>query len=138
MLTSEPVSARQVREALGGENDPQNAEVMVVAPALQESPIKFWTSDADDAIERAQQVSGRTVQELDEAGVGASGDTGDSDPLQAIQDALQTFAADRILVFTRRDSDQRYREDVNPREIEERFGVPVTVADVPGSPGSAA
>ncbi len=132
VLTSEPISAKQVRDALG-DMQPQEAEVMVVAPAFQESPIKFWTSDADDAIARAQQVSSKTVQELDEAGVGASGDTGDSDPMQAIQDALQTFPADRIVVFTHPGSDQRYREDLDPTEIEERFGVPVTVTDVSDS-----
>ena len=65
-------------------------------------------------------------------GVAASGDTGESDPLDAIQDALQTFPADRIVVFTRPDSEQSYREDVDPEQIEERFGVPVTVASVSG------
>ncbi len=135
VLTSEPVSAEQVRGALGGEQDPEDAEVMVVAPALQDSPIKFWTSDADEAIARAQEVSSETVKELGEAGVGASGDTGDSDPMQAIQDALQTFPADRILVFTHPDSDQHYREDVDPGEVTDRFGLPVAVIDVPGSSG---
>lgn len=133
MLTSEPISAQQVREALGGGAEPEDAQVMVVAPALQENPIKFWTSDADEAIARAQQVTSESVEELGEAGVGATGDTGDSDPMQAIQDALQTFSADRILVFRRPDSDQQYREDVDPSEIEQRFGVPVTVARVSGS-----
>ena len=133
MLTSEPISAKQVRDALGGDEEPQEAEVMVVAPAFQESGVKFWVSDADEAIARAQQVSSETVQELDEGGVGASGDTGDSDPTQAIQDALQTFPADRIVVFTHAGSDQRYREDLDPTEIEERFGVPVTMTDVSDS-----
>jgi hypothetical protein len=93
---------------------------------------KFWTSDADDAIERAGMVSGETMREPREAGVAASGDTGESDPLDAIQDALQTFPADRILVFSRSDSEETYREDVDPEQIEERFGVPVTVASVSG------
>ena len=133
VLTGETISARHISEALGAESDPEDAEVMVVAPAFQENPIKFWMSDPDDAIARAEQVRSATVEELGEDGVAASGNTGDSDPLEAIQDALQTFAADRILLFTRAGSDQRYREDVDPSEIEQRFGLPVTVASVPDS-----
>lgn len=132
VLTSEPVSASQVRGALGGEGDPREAEVMVVAPALQDSPIKFWTSDADDAIARAQAVTEATVRELGEAGVPASGDTGESDPFDAIQDALASFAADRILIFVRPQGDQGYREEVDPEEVRDRFGLPVTVAHLQG------
>jgi hypothetical protein len=133
VLTSEPISAQQLRDALPGEVGSDELEVMVVAPALQDSPIKFWVSDADDAIARAEEVRRSTVEQLGDAGVAASGDTGESDPLTALQDALITFPADRILVFTRPDSAQQYREDVDPAEIEQRFGVPVSSATVPDS-----
>jgi hypothetical protein len=125
VLTGEPISASQLRDAVGGDLDPQEAEVMVVAPALQETPVKFWLSDADDAIAKAEEVRQATVERLGAEGVPASGDTGDSDPLNAIQDALATFDAERIVVFTHAGQDRRYREDVDEREIEERFGLPV-------------
>jgi hypothetical protein len=57
--------------------------------------------------------------------VPASGDTGESDPLDAIADALQTFDPERIVLFTHPTEQQRYREDVDPHEIERRFGLPV-------------
>jgi hypothetical protein len=57
--------------------------------------------------------------------VAASGDTGESDPLAAIEDALQTFNAERIVLFTHREADQRYREDLDEAELEQRFGLPV-------------
>jgi hypothetical protein len=126
VLTTEPITVAQLRGALPEGADPQHVEVMVVAPAMQESPLKFWFSDADDAIARAREVRRQTLAELDEKGVSASGDTGDSDPLQAIQDALITFPADRIVVFAREGERQGYREDVGEREINERFGLPVT------------
>jgi hypothetical protein len=132
VVTTEPITARALREALSGEVHPEEAEVMVVAPALQESPLKFWLSDADEAIARAQQVRRRTVAELDEAGVAATGDVGESDPLQAIQDALQTFDADRIVLFEHQGSEQHYREQLDGGELEERFGLPVDRAPVPG------
>ncbi len=103
---------------------------MVVAPALQESGLRFWMSDADEAIARAEEVRRQSVEALGEQGVPASGDTGESDPLQAIQDALQSFPADRIILFTHSGDEQSYREDIDVAEIEERFGIPVTNADL--------
>jgi len=125
VVTSEPISARQLRAALGSDDDPSEAEVMVVAPALAGSAVKFWMSDADEAIERADRVRRESVERLGEEGVSASGDTGEADPYEAIEDALQTFDADRIVLFTHEGADQRYREDLDDREIAERFGRPV-------------
>lgn len=130
VLTTEPVTADQLRDALPGETRPEDAEVMVVAPALQEDALHFWMSDADDAIANAERVRLETVERLDEQGVSASGDTGESDPEQAIQDALQSFPADRIVLFTHPESERRYREDVEPAELQQRFGVPVDRATV--------
>lgn len=125
VLTSEPISAEQLREAIPGDLDAEASEIMIVAPALQESPLKFWFSDADDAIAKADAVRRQTVERLGEEGVAASGDTGESDPLEAIQDALQTFPADRIVLFTHAGGEQQYREDVDEAEIRERFGLPI-------------
>jgi hypothetical protein len=125
VLTSEPITADQLRQALPGDAKPEDAEVMVIAPALQESGLRFWMSDADEAIAKAEAVRRQTVERLGQEGVSASGDTGESDPMTAIQDALQSFPADRIVLFTHGGEDQEYREDVEPAEVEERFGVPV-------------
>jgi len=131
VLTTEPISAGQLRAALGGEGDPvDEAQVMVVAPALHEHRLQFWLSDADDAIAQAEEVRRETVENLGQAGVSASGDTGESDPLEAIEDALGSFSADRIVVFTRPEGQQRYREDVDVDVITRRFGVPVDRASV--------
>ena len=132
VLTSEPISAAQLREALPAGIDPGQAEVMVVAPALHENAFRFWLSDADDAIARAEAVRSETLETLDAEGVSASGETGEADPAQAIQDALQSFTADRVIVFTHADDDQRYREGLDPAELEQRFGVPVEQATVSG------
>lgn len=130
VLTSTPVSADQLRGALPAGVEPADAEVMVVAPALQESGFRFWMSDADEAIARAEEVRRETVERLGQEGVPASGDTGESDPVQAIQDALQTFLADRVVLFSRSGQDQSYREDLDAAEIEQRFGIPVDSAQL--------
>src|SRR5579859_4267038 len=118
VVTSEPVSAEQLRDAVHVEGDPSQTEVMVVAPALAENPLKFWFSDVDASIERAEHVRRESVRELRESGMSATGETGEADPLQAIEDALQTFPAERILLFTH--ADARYREDVDEEELRER------------------
>ncbi|MFZ0091436.1 MAG: hypothetical protein WAL63_18145 [Solirubrobacteraceae bacterium] len=133
VLTSEPVSAEQLRAALPGEADPTDAEVMVVAPALHKNALRFWLSDADDAIQRADDVRHESVEQLGAEGVSASGDTGESDTGDAIEDALKTFAADRILVFTHPDGEQRYREDVDADELQSRFSIPVTESRISSS-----
>ncbi len=129
VLTGQPITAQQLRDALG-DVDPTDAEVKVVAPALAEGPLQFLFSDADDAIARAEKVWAQSVEQLRDDDVSASGDTGESDPLTAIQDGLQTFTADRIVIFARAD-DQRFREDVAAGEARERFGIPVERVELP-------
>src|ERR687885_2228019 len=97
-VVSEPVSADALRSAIG-EDEASDAEVLVVAPALS-SKKRFLLADPDPAIERAEAVQEETVERLDEEGVDAAGDTGESDPPPAIQDAPPTFHADEIMLFT--------------------------------------
>jgi hypothetical protein len=133
VVTSEPVTAPQLREAVHIDADPADIEVMVLAPALAQNGIRFWFSDADAGIERATAVSSETVDSLAGSGLNAEGTTGEGDPMQAIVDALQTFPADRIVLFTHaNEDDRRYREDVDEAELRERIGLPVDRATVAG------
>jgi hypothetical protein len=126
VLTPEPIDADLLRATLGDEVD--GAEVLVISPATNSSPLAFWVSDSDDAIREAQTAQVDTVERLEEAGIDAAGDTGESEPAVAIQDALATFAADRIVVFSHPEGDRDYREDDGLADAEQRFGVPVTHA----------
>jgi len=121
-LVSEPVSGDALRAAIGDRAD--DAEVLVVAPALN-SKLRFWMSDPDPAIERAEAVQEETVERMDEEGVDAAGDTGESDPVLAIQDALTTFAADEIVLFTHPRGERNWLEEGVVDEVKERFGLPV-------------
>ena len=128
VLTAEPISADVLREAAGDETD--DAEVMVVSPALTGSPLRFWVSDADAAIAHAESTAEETVERLDEEGVDAVGDTGESDPMQALEDALATFDADRVVVFTHPEAERDYLEEGFVEEAEHRLGVPVIHREV--------
>ena len=129
MITSEPIAADDLRAAIGSEAT-DDAEVLVIAPALHKSALRFWLSDADEAIARAQTVQQESVDQLDDEGVIATGDTGESEPMTAIADSLQTFPADRVALFIHAESEQSYRESTTAAEITERFGLPVTVSAI--------
>ncbi len=122
-LVSEPVSGEALKSAIGP-TEAEHAEVLVVAPALDRS-WRFWLSDPDRAIERAEGVQEETVERMDEEGIDAAGDTGESDPLLALQDALATYDADEIVLFTHPDGDKNWLEDGLVEQAEERFSQPV-------------
>jgi hypothetical protein len=126
VLTPEPVDAELLRSTLGDEV--VGAEVLVVSPATNQSKLAFWVSDPDEAIADADAAQEETVERLEEQGVDAAGDTGESEPAVALEDALAAFPADRIVVFSRPEGDRDYREDEGLAEAEDRFGIPITHA----------
>jgi hypothetical protein len=126
VVTPEPVDAALLQSALGEEV--RGAEVLVISPATNRSKLAFWVSDPDEAIGEAETAEEETVERLEEEGVDAAGQTGESDPGVAIQDALATFAADRIVIFSHPEDERDYREDDGLADAEQRFGVPVTRA----------
>jgi hypothetical protein len=129
VLATEPVDADRVRTALP-DDDLSDAEVLVVSPAVNESAVAFWMSDSDEAIADAASTAERTAADLGGRGARARATTGESEPLLALQDALATFQADRVVVFVRGEDAARYREDDVVGEAERRFGVPVTEVTV--------
>jgi hypothetical protein len=126
VVTPEPVDADLLRSTLGDEVE--GAEVLVISPATHQSKVAFWVSDPDEAIAEAGAAQEETVERLEEAGIDAAGDTGESEPAVAIQDALATFPADRIVIFSHPEGQRDYREDLE--DAESRFGVPVTHAEI--------
>jgi hypothetical protein len=124
VVTPEPVDANLLRSTLGEEV--AGAEVLVISPATNRSKVAFWVSDPDEAIAEAGAAQEETVERLEEEGIDAAGDTGESEPALAIQDALATFAADRIVIFSHPESELDYREDAGLEAAD--FGVPVTHA----------
>jgi hypothetical protein len=122
-LTAEPISADALRSAVG--SDAANAsEVLVVAPALN-SRWRFFLADPDPAIERAEEVEEESVERLNEEGIDAAGETGEADPLQALEDALVTYPADEIVLFTHAAGKQNWLEKGIVDDARERFTQPV-------------
>ena len=135
VLTSEPITADALRTALPGNLDTSQVEVMIVAPALHSSALRFWFSDADEAIERAEAVRRESLDQLGAEGVAAAADTGEADLGDAVADALRTFPAERIVVFVHPEGERRYREDLDEVQLSRRFGIPVDRAEIAAGSG---
>ena len=129
VIGPEPVEPEQLAEVVG--EDIADDEVHVVTPALNDSRLAFWVSDPDEAIEEAEAAQEETVERLRSEGVDVEGETGESDPLLALEDALTTFPADRIVIFRHPEGEEAYLEDDVIDEARERLGVPVVAAEVP-------
>jgi hypothetical protein len=124
-LVSEPISADVLRSAVGADAA-DNAEVLVVAPALN-TKRHFFLADPDPAIERAEAVQVESAERLDDEGIDASAaaTAGEEDPLLALQDALATYPADEIVLFTHAGGKLNWLEEGLVEQAKERFDAPV-------------
>jgi hypothetical protein len=92
VVANETVEGAQLHETVRARGN-GSAEVHVVSPALN-SRLRHWISDVDQARHAAEDRLAKCLGRLREAGLDARGSVGDSDPLQAIADALHFFPAD--------------------------------------------
>jgi hypothetical protein len=76
-----------------------SAEVLVLAPALN-TRVAHWLSDLRRARFDAQRRLALSLASLAGVEVDARGQVGDSDPVQAVEDALRTFPAQEVVFVT--------------------------------------
>jgi hypothetical protein len=100
------------------------AELLVVAPASGISRLDWLTNAEDDA---RTDAAGRADQLAEAAPTdNVESRVGDSDPLQAIEDALRTFPADELIVVSLPDEDAGWLEQGSAETALSRFSLPVT------------
>jgi hypothetical protein len=75
------------------------ASVRLVVPAVEETAFRHTMGDVDGPAVAAEERLRAALSSLRAAGVEASGRVGDSDPLQAAQDALLEAPADEVVIF---------------------------------------
>jgi len=124
VVANETVGGHTLRSLILERSLDVQEQVLVVTPALN-SPLRHWTSDEDDARAAAQERLDASLAKLSEAGVEASGEVGDGDPLQAIEDALRTFGADEIIISTHPEGRSNWLERGVVEKARERFTVPI-------------
>lgn len=87
------------------------AEVMVIAPAVERTAFRHALGDVDSATREARQRLHASLEQLEDAGIHALGEVGDSDPVTAAQDALREFLADEVLLVAHAESEARWFEN---------------------------
>ncbi len=125
VVANETVAGAELRETVKRAAEDHRAHVHVVAPALN-SKVRHWASDEDGARSAAQARLDASLARLSEAGVDASGEVGDADPIQAIEDALRTFGADEIVISTHPEGRSNWLERGVVDAARARFAVPIT------------
>jgi hypothetical protein len=125
VVATAPVEPGPLRDAVR-EHAGDEAEIRVVAPASDVSPLQWLASDDDAARQKAADVASEAAESVQREAARTETEVGDTDPIQAIEDALRTFPADEVLVVTRPDDDASWLEQDSAAEARERFGVPVT------------
>jgi hypothetical protein len=97
----EPGVVSRIAEIAGEGRDvldrSQAPEVLVLAPARL-GLLDRWATDLAAAREAAARVVAISIAALATAGIEASGRIGDSDPVQAITDELNTFSAREVVL----------------------------------------
>jgi hypothetical protein len=127
IVVNDTVDGPTLCDAIGGHAAGARARVHLVAPAFN-SRVRHWLSDEDGARRSAETRLHSCLAELDAMGIEATGAIGDPEPLQAIEDSLCAFAADRvILAFTPAKPARGLTSDLAERATG-RFGVPVILA----------
>jgi hypothetical protein len=125
VVANETVEGAELLAAIRERAQDAGAEVYVVTPALN-SKLRHWTSDEDGAREAAQARLERSLAQLTDAGLGARGEVGDADPVQAVEDALRVFGADEIVLSTHPEGRSHWLERGVVESIRQRFDVPLT------------
>jgi hypothetical protein len=119
VVTTAPVQGEGLRERV------RDADVRVVAPAADLSRLDWLASDEDEArdeaADRAEHVGRAAAPEADSV----EAEIGDTDPVQAIEDALREFPADELLLVTRRDEDAGWLEEGTAEQALARFDLPI-------------
>ena len=133
MIANETVGGTALLDEIRRRSENVDERVLVVVPALN-SPLKHWVSDEDGAREAAQQRLEQSLASMRAAGIEASGEVGDGDPLQAIEDSMRTFAPDELIISTHPPERSHWLERGIVTSARERFALPVThvVVDLGG------
>jgi hypothetical protein len=94
----EPSEVRQITKAAGLAPE-SDIEIRVLAPA-RIGFLERWTSDVNSARDEAQRNLVATVAALAKDGIDAEARVGDEDFVQAIEDQLQTYPADEVVLVS--------------------------------------
>jgi hypothetical protein len=121
------------REVAAG--DGGQAEVRLVAPAVEANPLHHTLGDIDEPRAEAKARLEQALAAARAGGVEVAGaEVGDPDPVQAAQDALFKGPADEILIFSHAGEAQAWYEGDLWKHAEDSLEPPLKLVVVDGGP----
>src|SRR5437870_1491224 len=97
VVANETVGGADLLSEIRKRSEGAQARILVVVPALN-SPLRHWASDEDGARAAAQLRLEQSLAGMHSFGLDATGEIGDGDPIQAIEDAVRTFRPDELIL----------------------------------------
>ena len=123
VVAASGVSADSAGRAID-RNYGDDVAVHIVAPASGLSRLDWLANAEDDARGDAEARADQIADAVHTDAVDT--EVGDTDPVQAIRDALTTFPADEIVVLTEPESEATWLESGLGQAAQDRFALPVT------------
>ena len=125
VVANETVGGAELRSVISERANRVQARVLVVCPALN-SPLRHWASDEDGARAAAQARLDESLTAMLAAGLDATGEIGDGDPIQAIEDAVRTFRPNELIISTHPPGRSHWLERGVVEKTRTRFAIPLT------------
>jgi GABA permease len=125
VVANETVGGPELLSEIRARAGDRRVSVLVVCPALN-SPLRHWVSDEDDARAAAQKRLDASLESMRSTGLDATGEIGDGDPVQAIEDAVRTFQPDELIISTHPLGRSHWLERGVVEKAGERFQIPLT------------
>ena len=126
VVANETVGGSALLEEIQERCRGRSCEILVVTPALAGSRASHWASDIDEAMELARQRMELSLIAIEQLGLKAKGEIGDSDPNVAIEDALRVFPADEIVISTHPPHRSRWLEHGVVERARDEIDLPIT------------
>ncbi len=105
----EPAAVEEVVRVAGLARRGDEVEVLLLAPA-RIGFLDRWASDVEGARQAAQRSLVVTVAALARAGIAAEARVGDENVVQAVEDQLESFAADEVVLVSAAEEDGHVSE----------------------------
>jgi hypothetical protein len=97
VVATHEISDREAAELVKVAGEAEDVRILVPTPSRR---LDRWLSSEDRARDTAAAWLAASAASLTAGGLAVSGSVGDSDPLQAVEDELRSFAADEVVVIT--------------------------------------
>jgi hypothetical protein len=116
----DPAAVQRIAAAAGLSGGGDDAEVLILSPA-RIGFLDRWASDVEGARQGAQETLVATVAALAKAGIVAEARVGDEDVVQAVQDQLQSFPANEVVLVSCGEGEEGERSAAAGAELEPRL-----------------